>query len=94
MVVVNTIVMLILAAALVKAVMYRLEWAEHRNPTPKMKRGEPTQLWLLVPLVPIVITALGWFVPGDSWKWATSLSLGLPFLLCKAEFWKGLYNGR
>lgn len=88
MVVVNTIGLIILAAALVKVVMWRLEWTEHRNPTPRMKRGELTPLWSLIPMIPVVITTLGWFVPGDAWKWATALSLGLPFLFCKAEFWE------
>jgi len=78
--------MLLLYVA-VKAVMWRQTWEDRRNPTPAMKRGEASKLWLLL-LVPLAVGVVA-VTTGhtDLARWCVALTLGLPFLFGKAELW-------
>ncbi len=79
---------LALAAALaVPAVMQRLAWLDHRNPSARMKRGEPSPLWYAIPLIPISAALAWWFVGPDAARWIVALGCGAPFLLATDRFW-------
>jgi hypothetical protein len=54
-----------LSIALVRAVMWRLDWLEHRPATPRMKRGRAARTWLLFPPTLAAAGGLWWLGHPD-----------------------------
>jgi len=82
-----TVLGMVACAVAVKAVVWRLAWEDRRNPTPRMKRGEASKLWLLL-LVPLAVGVVAVKTGHtDPARWCAAVSLGLPLLFAKAELW-------
>lgn len=79
--------LMVLLFVAVKAVMWRLAYEDRRNPTPAMKRGEASKLWLLVLVLPVAGAVAVKTGHVDVARWCVAVSLGLPFLFGKAELW-------
>lgn len=83
----STALTLVLGYVLVRAVMRRLAWEERRNPTPAMKRGEASRLWLLL-LVPLAVGVVAvWTGHMDVARVCTATVLGAPWLFAGEKTW-------
>jgi len=65
----------------------RLERDEHRNPTARQKRGEPSLWWLAVPVALGVAAGLWSQGYEDMGRWVAAVTVGLPFALAPVSFW-------
>lgn len=77
----------VLAVVLIKAIMRRLERLEHRNPTARQKRGDPSLWWLAVPVA--LGVAAGLWSQGyvDAGRVLAAVTCGAPFLFATDKFW-------
>ena len=75
------------ARILLSPLTRRLERLEHRNPTARMKRGELSLWWLLLPVALGVAAGLwsqGWVEVA---RMVAAAACGVPFLLAGPTFW-------
>jgi len=83
----------VLAATLVRALMWRLEWLERRPVTPRMKRGRPRRvLWLLLPAILVLAACLWRLGHPDLARWIVALCAGAPFVLATERLWARLLH--
>jgi hypothetical protein len=87
MTMVSLILAVALAAALVRAVMWRLEWLERRPVTPRMKRGQRRSWWPLIPAVLALAGGLWWLDYPELARYLVAGSAGAPFLLATERLW-------
>ncbi|MDT7662127.1 MAG: hypothetical protein QOD04_1683, partial [Pseudonocardiales bacterium] len=70
----------VLSIALIRAVMWRLEWLDHRPATPRMKRGRAARTWLLLPATLVAAGCLWWLEHPGLARWIVALCAGAPLL--------------
>lgn len=78
---------IVTCAVAVWAVMKRLTWEDRRNPTRAMKRGEASQWWLLVLVLPVAGVVAVKTGHTDLARWCVALTLGLPLLTLTENDW-------
>ncbi|MDX6553459.1 MAG: hypothetical protein QOH74_1947 [Gaiellales bacterium] len=80
----------VLSIALIRAVMWRLEWLDHRPATPRMKRGRAARTWLLLPATLVAAGCLWWLEHPGLARWIVALCAGAPLLFATERHWSRL----